>query len=415
MAILYVTSRQSGSGKTAMCAVLADGLARRGRRAAAIKPLSGQGDSSGDADNAAYASLLSQAAPATSFALPGGEPDADVIERAAAACRIAAEGRDLLLVEATAELSDGGAQRLIESLDARVLAVERYDPGLTGADLDGLRRQYGGRLAGVVVNGLTRYQATRANAELAGGSGSPVLLGVVPEDRRLLGVTVERLVEHLDGRYVVDEGKKDALVEHLLVGGMGLDSGELYFGTRDSKAVIVRGDRPDVQMSALTTPTLCLLLTGGIDPIEYVLYEAELEEVPVAVVPAETLDAMAALNDLSARARFDHPAKLPASLGSGDRPRRRRRAVRRRGRRRLTLLLPLAAGSLSQKSPLSSRERVVERYRRIAVVCRRFPVAKGITLTSIPVSSTGQALSRKGRGRRRAPVLRQTRRGRGLG
>ena len=91
---------------------------------------------------------------------------------------------------------------------------------------------------------------------------------------------------------------------------MGLDSGEVYFGTRDSKAVIVRGDRPDVQMSALTTSTLCLVLTGGIEPIEYVLYEAELEEVPVAVVPAETLDAMAALDGLSARARFDHPAKL---------------------------------------------------------------------------------------------------------
>ena len=310
MAILYVTSRQAGSGKTAMCAVLAQGLARRGRRAAAIKPLSGEGDSPGEADNASYASLLSQATSPSSFALPGGEPDADVLERAAAACREASEDADLLLVEGAAGLSDRGADRLIESLDARVLAVERYHPGLGGADLDGLRRRYGERLAGVVVNGLTRYQGTRANAEFAGGAGSPALLGIVPEDRRLLGVTVERLVEHLDGRYVVDAGKKDALVEHVLVGGMGLDSGELYFGARDSKAVIVRGDRPDVQMSALTTPTTCLLLTGGIDPIEYVAYEAELEEVPVAVVPAETLDAMTALNDLSARARFDHPAKL---------------------------------------------------------------------------------------------------------
>ncbi len=310
MAILYVTSREAGSGKTAMCAVLAHELSRRGRRAAAIKPLSGEGDSPAAADNAAFASLLPQAAEASSATLPGGEPDAGALDQAAEACRTAAEGQDLLLVEGSAALSDSAAARLVESLDARVLAVERYDPGLTGADLAGLRRSYGSRLAGVVVNGLTRYQATRADAELAGGSGSPALLGIVPEDRRLLGVTVDRLVEHLDGRYVVGEGEQDALVEHVLVGGMGMDSGELYFGTRDSKAVIVRGDRPDVQMSALTTPTLCLLLTGGIEPIEYVLYEAELEEVPVAVVPAETLDAMDALNDLSARARFDHPAKL---------------------------------------------------------------------------------------------------------
>ena len=310
MAILYVTSRQAGSGKTAMCAVLAHELSRRGRRAAAIKPLSGNGDSPGAADNADYASLLSQAAQAGSATLRGSEPDAGALEQAAEDCRAAAESQDLLLVEGSAELSDSGAERLIESLDARVLAVERYDPGLGRADLDGLRRSYGDRLAGVVVNGLTRYQATRANAELASGGGASTLFGMIPEDRRLLGVTVDRLVEHLDGRYVVGEGKKDALVEHVLVGGMGMDSGELYFGTRDSKAVIVRGDRPDVQMSALTTPTLCLVLTGDIDPIEYVLYEAELEEVPVAVVPAETLDAMSALDDLSGRARFDHPAKL---------------------------------------------------------------------------------------------------------
>ena len=309
MTILYVTSRQAGSGKTAMCAVLAHELSRRGRRAAAIKPLSGEGDSPGAVDNAAYMSLLSQA-PSASLELRGGEPDTALLEQAAAACRSAAEGHDLLLVEGSAELSESAADRLIESLDARVLAVERYDSGLGGADLDNLRRRHGDRLAGIVVNGLTRYQATRANAEFAGGSGSPTLLGIVPEDRRLLGVSVERLVQHLDGRYVVGEEKKGALVEHLLVGGMGLDSGELYFGTRDSKAVIVRGDRPDVQMSALTTSTRCLVLTGGIDPIEYVLYEAELEEVPVAVVPAETLDAMAALDDLSDRARFDHPSKL---------------------------------------------------------------------------------------------------------
>ena len=310
MAILYVTSREAGSGKTAMCAVLAHELSRRGRRAAAIKPLSGEDDSPAAVDNAAFASLLPQAAQAGSATPRGGEPDAGALEQAAEACRGAAEGQDLLLVEGSAELTDDAAARLIESLDASVLAVERYDPGLGAADLDGPRRTYGDRLAGVVVNGLTRYQGTRADTEFSGGAGASALLGIVPEDRRLLGVTVDRLVEHLDGRYVVGDGQKDALVEHVLVGGMGMDSGELYFGTRDSKAVIVRGDRPDVQMSALTTPTLCLLLTGDIEPIEYVLYEAELEEVPVAVVPAETLDAMDALNDLSARARFDHPAKL---------------------------------------------------------------------------------------------------------
>ena len=135
-------------------------------------------------------------------------------------------------------------------------------------------------------------------------------LGVIPEDRSLLGVTVGQVASHLKGRYVVGEVLADSLVQHFLVGGFGMDSGLEYFGLRDNKAVIVRGDRPDVQMAALQTPTTCMVLTKGIEPIEYVLNEAELEEVPVVVVESNTLDTMAALSAVQDLARFDHPAKL---------------------------------------------------------------------------------------------------------
>lgn len=312
MSILYVTSRWAGSGKTALCTALAHELALRGKRVVAMKPLSGADESTDEADNATYDSLLSQAAMTESFRLSGRGLTADVQERVTGLCSSVAEAHDLVLVEGTSELTESGSARLIEALDARVLAVEAYHPGLDASALSDLGRRYGDRLVGVVVNGLTRYQTTRANAELLAATDSegPPLFGMVPEDRKLLGVSVARLVEHLDGRYVGSEELDGTLVEHFLVGGMGLDSGEVYFGTRDSKAVIVRGDRPDVQMSALTTPTLCLVLTDGIEPIEYVRNEAELEEVPIAVVASDTMTTMSALNDLSTRARFDHPAKL---------------------------------------------------------------------------------------------------------
>ena len=97
---------------------------------------------------------------------------------------------------------------------------------------------------------------------------------------------------------------------NFMVGGMGMDSGEAYFGLRDNKAVIVRGDRPDIQMAALATPTTCMVLTHGIEPIEYVAYEAELEDVPVMVVESDTLSTMAALNTPAGSMWFDHPAKV---------------------------------------------------------------------------------------------------------
>ena len=91
---------------------------------------------------------------------------------------------------------------------------------------------------------------------------------------------------------------------------MGLDWGVLYFGIRENKAVIVRGDRPDIQMAALHTPTSCLILTNGIEPVEYIVNEADLEEVPIVVVDSTTIDTMAALNTLQGGVGFDHTAKV---------------------------------------------------------------------------------------------------------
>jgi BioD-like phosphotransacetylase family protein len=98
-------------------------------------------------------------------------------------------------------------------------------------------------------------------------------------------------------------------VEHFLIGGLILDWGVLYFERFSNKAVIVRGDRPDIQMAALGTPTSCIVLTGGHSPIQYVSYEAGEEEVPLIQVEADTLSTAAALESLQEKALFDHPMK----------------------------------------------------------------------------------------------------------
>ena len=141
------------------------------------------------------------------------------------------------------------------------------------------------------------------------GAGVNVL-GVIPEDRTLLGITVAEIADYLGGRNITDVDEMDRLVEHFQVGGLGLDRGTDYFDLLERKAVVVRGDRPDIQMPALRTPMACMMLTMGIEPIEYVRYEAEQEEVPVMVVSTDTLATMEALDTLIDGARFDHPLKL---------------------------------------------------------------------------------------------------------
>ena len=85
-----------------------------------------------------------------------------------------------------------------------------------------------------------------------------------------------------------------------------LGPGADYFGRSERKAVIVRGDRPDIQMAALGTPMQCLILTGGHHPIQYVKYEAEEEEIPVVLVQSDTVTATKNLETLFQHTTVHH-------------------------------------------------------------------------------------------------------------
>ncbi len=312
MSVLYVASSQRGAGKTALCSTLAYELNRQGKRAAVFKPFPAVGKNEPDPDADVFSHLLGQPAAGKYFAPPKGALTPKLLGDIKGVAGKALEENEVLLVEGSPAISNKASRQLAEALDARVLVAAKFEPGLDASELAGWRELYGDRLLGIVINGRTRYQSTDVNTRLLPsmeGQGLPSL-GVIPEHRRLLAVTVRHMASHLDGRFIVCEEFSDQLVEHFLVGGLGMDPGELYFKTRDNKAVVVRGDRPDVQMAALPTHTACMLLTQGIDPIEYVRYEAELEEVPIVVVQSDTLTTMALLKTLQNGARFDHPAKL---------------------------------------------------------------------------------------------------------
>ena len=313
MTVIYVASDSEGEGKTALCATLADTLRQRGVRSVVLKPFPAAGLEPGsDPDPGIYSVLLDQPADEFSGRLPADGVGKGALDKVVAAVGQTAGDVDVVLVEGSAALGEEDSRSLVEAMDARVLVVARYRRDLSVSDLQPWRERLGDRLIGFLVNGLTRHLETEARTRLLPSMESAGLqcFGLVPEDRRLLGVTVEQLAEHLDGRFVVNETNGAGLVEHLMVGGMSMDPGELYFGLRAHKAVVVRGDRPDIQMPALATETSCLVLTGGVEPIEYVKYEAEQEEVPIMVVATDTLATMDALGALFDRARFDHPLKL---------------------------------------------------------------------------------------------------------
>ncbi len=328
MAVLYITSEYEGEGKTAIGVSLAQMLRNMGKMVAAFKPFADEGNSDGDA--AVYQNLLGQSAEG----LPLEVPERGLNEQLAGKAKSVADGlsraADVVIVEGSSRLTASGHKQLAQTLDAQALVVATYHRGLSSGRLKSWEAVFGDRLVGVIINGLTRYSGHDARNRLLPALQDEGLdiLGIVPEDRRLLGVTVAQLAEHLNGRFVEpeEEGKpygptngsldvaEERLIEHLMVGPMMLNNSRYYFGLHESKAAIVRGDRPDLQMGALHTKTACLVATKGIVPIEYIRNEAALEDVPIMVVDADTLGTMAALNTLQDRAQFDHPLKVERML-----------------------------------------------------------------------------------------------------
>ncbi len=310
MGNLLVVSAGRGEGKTSVAATLAHRAAAAGRSAAAIKPFGAGGEVGPGSDALIFERLVGTTAGNWPAALAGG--DLPESELNAAAEAVASLGSDSVAVEASSELAPRDCARLAEVLEAKVLVVARHRHGMSAADVLERTGPYGDRVAGVLLNCRGTYMGTEAASltEEVEAAGTRVL-GTIPEDRRLLGVAVRQIAAHLGGRFLLGEDQgADELVEHFLVGGWMMDEGSRYFETRTDKAVVIRGDRPDLQMSALSTPTKALVLTSGIEPIEYVLYEAQEEETCLVVVDQDTISTMEALGTIVESARFDHPDKL---------------------------------------------------------------------------------------------------------
>ena len=266
MSVLLVTSDLPGAGKTSVALALAASAEKMGRKALVYKPFSKYEI---DEDSRMFARLANPGlerwpqpvADPTKF----GQLDALLGSFAS----IGSTDETLTILELESSHGEEWVGRVAERLNAQTLIVTQARRGLRAAGLSEWSEALGERLIGVLVNGVTRYMGTEATDSIAPSfdEAGIELIGMIPEDRALLSFTVDQIRSGLGGRYAVDEGDIDSPIEQFQVGCMSLDSGELRFGLYDKNAVVVRGDRPDIQMSALNASVSCLVLTGGIDPI----------------------------------------------------------------------------------------------------------------------------------------------------
>lgn len=297
MSVVYVISEADGMGKSAFVASLASFMKDHGHMVSVSKPVVSSPE---DQDSLIFADLLNLEV--------GMSPVATLIDAVGEVDRLTTEG-EVVVIEGSSTLTLAEHMSFAEETDAKVIVVASQ---MLGPETIKFTTSFGHNLYGLVVNNETRYGHTGVKNSLipALDSAGIELLGTLPEIRTLLSLTVQQIVDGLGGRLIEDQVDASRLVENYMVGGFGMDPGQYAFSTRTNKAVIVRGDRPDVQMSALSTSLACFILTRGVEPIEYVQYEASEECVPIIVVDMDTLEVMNEMGALQRNARFDHPEKL---------------------------------------------------------------------------------------------------------
>lgn len=136
------------------------------------------------------------------------------------------------------------------------------------------------------------------------------IIGVLPHDPLVGSITAEELNEMLGGKVLCCHDKLSNLVERFLIGAMQVDRATEYFKRTKNNAVIVGGDRADIQLSAIESGTECLVLTGELYPSEIIISRAEQKEIPIIVVRDDTYAVAKKLEKLSIRLRLRDKAKV---------------------------------------------------------------------------------------------------------
>ena len=296
MGVIYIVSTEEAAGKTTICAGLGKYLMAEGKKVGYLKPLaSGKGDADGDAAFMRRVLGISEKVKAP-----------DIIK-----------SRDVVLVEGTLGPNAGdnisqATYGAAKEMEAKAIAVEAYSG--QASDFIDSYQGFDDSLLGVIINKVPQSQLKSAG-EKAGaefGAAGIKVLGVIPENRTLLAMTVGELAENIKGKILNSAEKSAELVDNYMLGAMVVDSGLDYFGRKNNKAAIIRQDRPDMQLAALETPTRCLVLSGnGEAPVYNVLQKAEIQGIPIISTEAETDDIVAIIEEALSKVKLDQENKLP--------------------------------------------------------------------------------------------------------
>ncbi|KPK23466.1 MAG: hypothetical protein AMJ70_03435 [Dehalococcoidia bacterium SG8_51_3] len=317
MVALLIVSAQAAAGKTAIAVGVGRQLLGEGKKVGYLRPSVSEkpsDSSAGDAEFVGQALNLTEEVRLLSPSLAGGKPLAD---KARQAYIEISQNKDVVIIEGRCGITPDDADskaacEIAEALKARVIVVENYVGGKSAPQHAASYLGFGENLLGFVLNKVPKRELKRVCEELTSrvSEAEMRILGALPEERALLAFTVGELAEQINGEMLNNGEESPALVESVMTGAMCVDSGLDYFGRKSNKVVVVRHDRPDMQMAALETATRCLVISGGGEPIDYVRFKAEEKNIPVIMTQHNTDTVIKDIESLLESTRFHQDKKL---------------------------------------------------------------------------------------------------------
>jgi BioD-like phosphotransacetylase family protein len=231
------------------------------------------------------------------------------------------KGKDVVLIGGAGTLEAGKLLNvsgfdLIQKLDARAVLVDPYEREFyLDAVLDAGERLKE-RLIGIILNKADVGYLQELEGLIIPfleQKGIPVL-GVLPYDAVLGSVMIADIVDALAGDVLCCRNKLDGLVEHFLIGSMQVDRALEYIRKARNNAVIVGGDRPDIQLAAIEAGSQCLILTGNLYPNEIVISKADMSGIPIVVVRGDTFSVAKRVEQLSGKLRLREKEKVESGI-----------------------------------------------------------------------------------------------------
>lgn len=197
-------------------------------------------------------------------------------------------------------------------LKSKVVLIDRYHRELNYDYLIAAQEVLGDDLLGVILNDVPDYfmQETQDFIVPMLENRQVKVLGIIPHDDVLKAITIGDLASQLGGKIISMHTKSDQIVQNFLIGTMQIENFMTHFHKNKNVAVIVGGDRSDLQLVALEGNCPCLILTGNIYPNDIILTRSEVLGIPIIVAREDTFTVAQKMENILNRTKLRETVKI---------------------------------------------------------------------------------------------------------